>query len=106
MTGDSWASYRAAAPPEVFGEPDDPVQAEWLTRELRIYPTCYVVEWYATELCSDGQEHIVRTFRHFDASALGCEVLAYQAADRWRKAMAVRHGSGNVRLGLEGLGDV
>jgi hypothetical protein len=89
----SWAAYRAAAPPETFGEPDDEPAPAPTGRCIPTWPDGWAVEWFAPVRCVDimtGQAETIeapagRYFardRHGDPEA---------AARRWAAAMAKRH---------------
>jgi hypothetical protein len=95
MSSESWASYRAAMPPECFGEPNDGPDAgpgstspSWPTDPSM----WWAVEWYAPLRYWDAESGVwtemqVPTSRYF---AQDRHAKPEQAARRWAEAMARR----------------
>lgn len=85
MNAASWASFRAAMPPECFGEPDPP--KEPTPREIaNAPPFAVVVNWIVSYPEGDW-----RCFRAF-----GAESWRWKHVMAWKAAMERRYGPGSA----------
>jgi hypothetical protein len=92
MTGDSWASYRAAMPPECFGEPDDDDDEprDPRGRPIDCTPRGAIVRWYEPVTFTDADGHRETIDAPASRAFYGPVRVAWKAADRFADLMRRR----------------